>query len=265
MKICPYTLTVMPYDPAWPLRFAEEAARLKEALGDNCIEIYHVGSTAVPGLAAKPVLDIVPVVKDLYKVQESKGALEALGYESKGEYGIPCRRFFTKQQGMVRTHNVHVYEKGFAEIERLVKFRDWLRSHPADREAYSALKRDLASRYVDDIASYSQGKDLFVLAIDKKAGFDKLRVLFPYSATENDAYCRLEATAGWADSAYDSHARFVVYAGGLIVGICQIRLARPERINREYRIYLQSCAREHECRKYLEVVCRNWIRQQWHS
>lgn len=262
MKICPYTITVVPYDSEWPSLFAQEAVRLKEALGDNCIEIHHVGSTAVPGLAAKPVFDIVPVVKDLRKVQEAVAALEALGYESKGEYGIPCRRFFTKQQGTVRTHNVHVYQQEFAEIERLIKFRDWLRDHSEDRDAYAALKRDLAARHVDDIASYCVAKDSFVAAIDKKAGFDKLRVLFPHTQAEHEAYYMFEAAAEWSDSICGWDARFVVYAAGVIVGICQIRLALPECVNREFLIYVQPCAREREYREYLETVCHSWIQQQ---
>lgn len=118
---------VVPYDPSWPELFAAEAKRIREALGPNCTLIHHIGSTSVPGLSAKPIIDILPVVRDILEVDRVTEAMERLGYEAKGENGIAFRRFFEKGK-KVRTHNVHVYEEGDPEIDRYLRFRDWMRS-----------------------------------------------------------------------------------------------------------------------------------------
>ena len=90
-------IRVVPYDPRWPIQFESEARVIKKALGDNCVDVQHMGSTSVPGLAAKPVIDMIPVVWDIMKVDKDTAAMQALGYEAKGEYGIPFRRYFQKQ------------------------------------------------------------------------------------------------------------------------------------------------------------------------
>src|SRR5690349_3621418 len=105
-------IEIVPYNPAWPQMFEEEAARIKQALGENCIELHHVGSTSVPGLAAKPQIDIIVAVKDLF------GAFPPLvkaGYIQKGEFNIPFHMVFGEQEGQPRT-NIHVYEEGNPEI-----------------------------------------------------------------------------------------------------------------------------------------------------
>lgn len=89
-------IQVVPYDPNWPIKFAEEAKEVKIALGRNCIKIHHIGSTSVPDLSAKPIIDMVPVVLDITKVDDINTAMSALGYEAKGEYGMPFRRYFQK-------------------------------------------------------------------------------------------------------------------------------------------------------------------------
>jgi len=116
----------------------------------NCIDVHHIGSTSVPGLAAKPVIDMVPVVRDIMDVEKSNHAMQQLGYEAKGEYGIPFRRYYQKG-GEQRTHNVHVFEEGNPEIERHLKFRDWMISHADDRDAYAKIKQELAQKYPNDI------------------------------------------------------------------------------------------------------------------
>lgn len=169
-------IEVNPYDANWPMQFLQEAEQIKSALGDNCIEIYHIGSTSVSGLAAKPVIDMIPVVLDINKVDSATAAMEMLGYEAKGEYGIPFRRYFQKG-GNQRTHHAHVFELGNPEIERHLKFRDWMRKHPEDRAAYARLKQDLAHQYPNDITAYCLGKEDFITTIDKKAGFNGLRMV----------------------------------------------------------------------------------------
>lgn len=160
-------IEVISYNDNWPLQFVKEARRLKQVLGANCIEIHHIGSTAVPTLAAKPVIDMLAVVLDINKVDPANASMLVLGYEAKGEFGIPLRRYFQKG-GNLRTHQAHVFEKGNPEIERLLKFRDWMRTHSEDREAYARLKQDLAGLHPYDIDSYCLGKEAFITAIDKK-------------------------------------------------------------------------------------------------
>ncbi|HHL2052078.1 TPA: GrpB family protein, partial [Legionella pneumophila] len=169
-------IKVVSYDSNWPVQFEQEAERIKKALGSNCIEIHHIGSTSVPDLVAKPVIDMIPVVLDISKVDGANAAIRALGYEAKGEYGIPFRRYFQKGDNRL-THHAHVFELGNPEIERHLKFRDWMRMHPKDREAYARLKQELARRYSDDITAYCLGKEDFIATIDKKAGFNGLRMV----------------------------------------------------------------------------------------
>lgn len=89
-------VVVVPYKNEWPALFETEAMLIKQALGDNCLLVHHIGSTAVPGLASKPIIDILPVVKNILHVDQVTSAMEQLGYEAKGEYGIPFRRYFQK-------------------------------------------------------------------------------------------------------------------------------------------------------------------------
>ena len=165
----PQHVVVREYDPAWPEQFELEAGLIRRVLRDNCLEIYHIGSTSVPGLAAKPIIDIMPVVRSLDGVDEARDALEALGYEYLGEFGIPGRRYLRKG-GDERTHQVHIFAQGDgANITRHLAFRDYLRAHPAAREEYAALKRALAERYPYDIESYCDGKDAFVKRCEREA------------------------------------------------------------------------------------------------
>ena len=107
-------IEVVDYCPEWKEKFWQEAAKIQEILGENCITVYHIGSTSVKGLRAKPIIDLMPVVKELEAVDLHNKEFEALGYECKGEYGILGRRFFMKG-GDLRTHHVHI----FAEESRL--------------------------------------------------------------------------------------------------------------------------------------------------
>ncbi|AHE65852.1 hypothetical protein Loa_00263 [Legionella oakridgensis ATCC 33761 = DSM 21215] len=176
-------IEVVPYDFNWPLQFEQEAKKIKKALGNNCIEIHHIGSTSVPDLAAKPIIDMIPVVLELDKVDSANAAMQALGYEAKGEYGILFRRYFQKGDNL-RTHHAHIFELGNPEIERHLKFRNWMRAHPDDRKAYAHLKKELAHQYPYDITAYCLGKENFITAIDKKAGFNGLRMVKALTARE---------------------------------------------------------------------------------
>jgi GrpB-like predicted nucleotidyltransferase (UPF0157 family) len=149
---------VVIYNSHWPSMFKREATLINEALGTNCLAIHHIGSTSVPGLCAKPIIDILPVVKNILEVDKATKAMESLGYEAKGECGVAFRRHFIKNRD-VRTHNIHIYEADDPEIDRYLKFRDWMRSHNDDAQAYANLKMELAMKFPNDTLRYYMGKD----------------------------------------------------------------------------------------------------------
>ena len=160
---------VVPYDPAWPAIFKGESRLLKGAMGRNCMAIWHIGSTAVPGMMAKPVIDILVAVKDLEQVDACSEKMEELGYEALGENGIPGRRFFRKG-GVQPTHHVHVYENtNQAEIQRHLAVVEYLAANEKRREEYSELKSYLAAAYPEDIDGYIEGKAYFVSQLEQEA------------------------------------------------------------------------------------------------
>ena len=162
---------VVEYDPRWPEQFAEESERLRQVMGDALVAVEHVGSTSVPGLPAKPVLDILVGVRALAEGEQAVPALASLGYEYRGENGIPGRLFFRK--GLVpyrRTHHLHMVETGHEQWAPMLSFRDYLRSHPDEARRYEALKHDLADQFRADRRAYTDGKAEFVKAVLKKAG-----------------------------------------------------------------------------------------------
>lgn len=142
--------------------FREEANRIRQLLGDAIVEVHHVGSTSIPGLAAKPVIDLLPVVREIAKVDDQDGTLVADGYRSWGEYGIVGRRFYTRDLDGVRTHNVHIFAAGSPEIERHLAFAAYLRANSGARGEYEALKRTVYAEHPSDIAAYCAGKDAWI-------------------------------------------------------------------------------------------------------
>lgn len=162
------------YDPSWPEIFAGEAQAIRRALGDMFAGIEHVGSTAIPGLAAKPVIDIVTIVTSLERATDAIPGLEALGYDCRGENGIPGRLFFRK--GLLefrRTHHLHLIEAGHEQWTSMLLFRDYLRSHPGDARRYEELKRALAEKFRDNRSAYTNGKANFVRTVLAKAANEK--------------------------------------------------------------------------------------------
>ena len=155
------------YDPQWPAQFARQEARIRAALGDLVVEVYHVGSTSVPGLPAKPIIDICLVVPDTTDEPAYVSALEAAGYVLRArEPDWFEHRLFKGHDPSV---NLHVYPKGCPEIQRYLLFRDRLRSRPEEREAYVALKRELAARTWKYIQHYADAKTEVVEAIIARA------------------------------------------------------------------------------------------------
>ncbi|XGV97231.1 MAG: GrpB family protein [Leptolyngbya sp. BL-A-14] len=160
---------VVDHNPLWQADFEAEAQLIQAALS-NPVVIHHIGSTAIPGIYAKPIIDLLIEVNEIVQMDQDQVAMESLGYVSMGEFGIPGRRYFRKenQQG-VRTHHVHAFAAGGSEVERHLAFRDYMRAHPEDAQAYSQLKRALAKQYPTSIDRYMDGKDGFIKAMDQKA------------------------------------------------------------------------------------------------
>jgi GrpB-like predicted nucleotidyltransferase (UPF0157 family) len=165
----PSLYTFTDYSPTWPSEFEQEAARLQALLDDDLITIHHVGSTSVPGLAAKPIIDLLPIVRDIAQIDVCTPMLEAAGYKAWGEYGLPGRRFFTKDRGAYRTHNVHIYQTGDPDIERHVAFCTFLRSHAKIRDEYAALKRQVYACHPADIEAYNDGKNDWIKSLEPVA------------------------------------------------------------------------------------------------
>ena len=139
----PQHIVVVDYDPLWPLLFRKEADAISRILGDNLVLIHHIGSTSVPFLAAKPIIDIMPVVKDLSDVDAVSEEFVKLGYEYLGEFGIKGRRYLRKG-GQKRTHQIHIFQmEDDTNILRHLAFRDYLRSHRDVAMEYAELKKDL--------------------------------------------------------------------------------------------------------------------------
>jgi GrpB-like predicted nucleotidyltransferase (UPF0157 family) len=164
-----FDVKVVPYDVRWPELFAAEAARIAPALGPNLIRIYHVGSTSVPGLAAKPVIDMMPAVTDIRLVDAATAEMIALGYEPMGEFGLPGRRYFRRLEQGVRTHHVHVYAQDDPDMARHLDFVAYLRGHPQDAARYGVLKRRLAAEYPNNAHAYMDGKDQLIKELEARA------------------------------------------------------------------------------------------------
>lgn len=149
--------------------FRSEAAQITDIMGDNLLQIFHIGSTSVPGLAAKPIIDILPVVRSLELVDACTAAFEAIGYEAMGELGISGRRYLRKG-GDNRTHQIHAFRyDNSSDILRHLAFRDYLRCHPDVSADYGALKSRLAAQHPADIESYGDGKEAFVRQVERDA------------------------------------------------------------------------------------------------
>jgi GrpB-like predicted nucleotidyltransferase (UPF0157 family) len=160
-------VVVVPYDETWPAQYTGVVARVRAALGDRVLAVEHVGSTSVPGLAAKPVIDVNLVVADSDDETAYVPALEAAGFVLRvREPEWEKHRVLALEDP--RT-NLHVWSPGSAEPARTRMFRDWLRSHPEDREAYAALKTELAGRGFAEAMDYNNHKAALVYDIYERA------------------------------------------------------------------------------------------------
>jgi GrpB-like predicted nucleotidyltransferase (UPF0157 family) len=161
-------IEVVDYDPVWIAAFEKEAAILNAVFGQRVVEVHHIGSTAVPGLDAKPIIDILVVLDATDDINSFDRAMEDIGYRVRGECldapipGTLGRFYFSKETNGVRSHHVHVCAKGHWEIFDKLAFRDYLRAHSSKAAAYGELKRRITAQYRFDNVGYMHAKDGFV-------------------------------------------------------------------------------------------------------
>ncbi|WP_431214688.1 GrpB family protein [Puia sp. P3] len=165
-----HAVSIHPYDPGWPKRAGEIAVQLKQVLGENLIRVEHIGSTSVPGLSAKPVIDLIPIVRDLEELDQQQHLIKALGYEWRGAFGISGRRFcpLTSPSGE-RVVHLHFFQEGAVNILRHLAFRDYLRAHPQIAREYEAEKRRAARLHPADSLAYNDEKAAWVQKYEKAA------------------------------------------------------------------------------------------------
>ena len=155
-------VSLVPHSEEWGGLFKEEAARIATCLQGKVFDIEHVGSTAVPGIPAKPIIDIAVGIPDLAAIGMFVRLLEQIGYEYRGDRFVDGNHIFVKGPESNRTHHLHVVALGGAKWRDYVLFRDYLRSHAGARSEYAVLKRRLAEEYPFDRESYTQGKHEYI-------------------------------------------------------------------------------------------------------
>ena len=161
---------IAPHDPAWAAAFADEAGAIRAAAGDALMGLDHIGSTAVPGLYAKPIIDMLGEAASLDAIDHAAPRIAALGYQVMGEFGIEGRRYFRKDDANgARTHHLHVYETGSPHLARHLLFRDYLRAHPDRVTAYSQVKQDVVAGRLSPDLPYAQAKSPFVQVLKAEA------------------------------------------------------------------------------------------------
>jgi GrpB-like predicted nucleotidyltransferase (UPF0157 family) len=167
-------LIVVDYDPHWPRLFETLRSSIWSAVADIVISIEHVGSTAVPGLAAKPVIDIDVVVPE-EAVAVGIVRLTALGYQHRGDHGVPKREAFRSPNGSPR-HHLYLCPSSSPALAYHLAIRDYLRTHPSDARAYGELKKRLALEFAHDSIGYVEAKTRFLVAILRQIGFSDDRL-----------------------------------------------------------------------------------------
>lgn len=167
----PALVRLVPHDPHWAEQACAEALALAAVLGPNLLTVHHIGSTAIPGIVAKPVLDLMPVVVSLAVLDQQQDAMEALGYQWRGEGGLAGRRYCTRNDPATgrRLVQSHAYEDGSFEIARHLAFRDYLREHPDVAAAYEREKMRCRDLNAQDKSAYSACKSSWIRGVEADA------------------------------------------------------------------------------------------------
>ena len=160
---------IVPYDPQWPILYEHERESIAGAMRDAILGIEHFGSTAVPGMPSKPVIDILVLVAQLDPVAAYAGPLKLLGYEYLDLQDLPAEHIFL-HKGSPRTHHLHIVPRGSHEHRRHIAFRDYLRTHPETAREYAELKLALAVKFCYERENYTNAKTDFIRAIEAQAG-----------------------------------------------------------------------------------------------
>ena len=166
----PIRVEMFPYSADWPVSARREMEALVEAVGTGVCEVHHIGSTAVPGLAAKPILDLMVVVAELSVIDGAVACFGRLGYCGWGELGIEGRRYFTKDdESGLRVAQVHCFREGSPDVERHVAFRDYLRAHEAVAAEYQREKLRCAGLHASDSHAYGDCKAEWIRRVEAEA------------------------------------------------------------------------------------------------
>jgi GrpB-like predicted nucleotidyltransferase (UPF0157 family) len=162
---------LLPHDPAWSALAEQYGAEVASIIGPELVRMEHIGSTSIPGLHAKPVIDLMPIVTSVEAVDALQGAFEAAGFCWYGEYGLPGRRYLNRDDPETgdRLTNVHIYAADNPEVERHLAFRDYLRTHPDVAGEYEAVKLVCAAQHPTDIYGYMDCKDMVCKQIESAA------------------------------------------------------------------------------------------------
>jgi GrpB-like predicted nucleotidyltransferase (UPF0157 family) len=160
-----------PYSPDWPKSAAQEGARIREAVGGLVVVVHHIGSTSIPGIRAKPIVDLMPLVSSLAELDNARAKIEALGYEWFGEYGISGRRYCKRDDTKTgkRLVQLHFFEAKSPEVRRHLVFRDYLRLHPDVAKAYEAEKLRCQRLHPANSHAYSDAKSEWIRSIQEIA------------------------------------------------------------------------------------------------
>ncbi|MCM3088067.1 GrpB family protein [Bhargavaea ginsengi] len=162
-------LEIRSYQQEWPLQFKEASNTFQEIFGNALTDIHHIGSTSIPGMAAKPVIDILAEVRDIGELETFNHQMELEGFVARGEHGVPGRRYFVRAEGNVHTHHVHMFANGSDQVKRHLAFRDYLRKHPVEAERYRSLKMRIAEEGVKDVKLYQERKAPLIRELQESA------------------------------------------------------------------------------------------------
>lgn len=217
-------IKISSYNPDWYDQYKSEKQLLKSTLGSKIVLIEHIGSTSIPGCPAKPILDIMIVLPSIQNESEITKYLQAIGYTRR--YWSFFMRLFFYKDGSPEVQ-LHIFQQGYSEIERFIKFRDWLIQHPDDLQKYKNLKISLANENSNDLENYSFKKESFVTEIELKAGWCCGRLLEPYTEEEKQLIQDIQSTCNINPG--DTKKSFIIRHNNKYIGYAFI-LVHNQRI-----------------------------------